>query len=745
MKFIFALIILLLFSESEVVVSNINLEKGWKFKAGDDLTWAKPDVDDSEWESISTGQSWESQNHENYDGFGWYRIRVVIPSSLNESAFLKDSLQFILGKVDDDDQLYLNGVFIGQNNSKNKTSDSAFQNGNGFYLPERKYVISVNHPDILWDKENVIAVRIFDQGGGGGIYGGSPSISMADISQYLVIDKGADFYKFEENAVKKTFVVRNNSNVVLNGNLSIEIKLEESQEQISVTNSEIDLKPGESIAFPVSYVVSDQPTSVHFTFRHNDSALVINDMEESPYILTPTSAETPAINGARIVGVRPGSVFLFAIPATGLRPMTFDAGNLPDGLILDKKTGIITGKVEKQGEYKVTLTVRNIRGEDSKVLTIKVGEKIMLTPPMGWNSWNCWGLSVDEAKVVHSAKAFKEKGLINHGWTYINIDDGWQAGRDISGEILPNGKFTDIKALSDSLHQMGLKFGIYSSPGPLTCGGFTGSFQHEVQDAKTYAKWGVDYLKYDWCSYATIAKDRSLPELMKPYLLMNKGLMQNNRDIVFSLCQYGMGDVWKWGQEIGGNLWRTTGDITDIWEVLCEIGFSQTQNASYAGPGHWNDPDMLTVGWVGWGPNLLPSRLTPNEQYTHMSLWCLLSAPLLIGCDVSRLDDFTLNLLTNDEVLALDQEPLGKQAVPVYKSGNIQIWLKELEDGNKAIGIFNLGATAEKVTVHLSDLALKGRYILRDVWRQKDIGEFEGMYETAVSNHGVELLKLTTR
>ena len=745
MKFIFTLIILLLFSWSEVVASTVNLEKGWKFKAGDNLTWAKPDVDDSKWESISTGQSWESQGHENYDGFGWYRIRIVIPSSLKESAYLKDSLQFILGKVDDDDQFYLNGVFIGQNNSKHQTSDSAFRNGNGFYLPERKYTISTNHPDILWDKENIIAVRIFDQGGGGGMYAGIPSISMADISQYLVIDKRADFYKFEGNYIKKTFVVRNTSNVVLNGNLSIAVKLEESRKEISIADSDIDLKSGEIKEFPVSFDVSNEPTKVQFTFKHRDSNLIINDVDESPYILTPKLSETPAINGARVVGVRPNKIFLFTIPATGLCPITFDAKGLPDGLILDKKTGIITGKVAKQGEYKVTLTAKNIKGEASNILTIKVGTQIMLTPPMGWNSWNCWGLSVDEEKVLQSAKIFKEKGLINHGWTYINIDDGWQAGRNADGEIVPNKNFTHVRTLSDSLHQMGLKFGIYSSPGPLTCGGYTGSYRHEIQDAKTYAKWGVDYLKYDWCSYATIAKDRSLPELMKPYLLMNKGLMQNDRDIVYSLCQYGMGDVWKWGAGIGGNLWRTTGDIGDMWEALSAIGFSQTQNADYAGPGHWNDPDMLTVGWVGWGPNLHPSRLTANEQYTHISLWCLLSAPLLIGCDVSRLDDFTLNLLTNDEVIAIDQDPLGKQAIPVYKSGNIQIWLKELEDGSKAIGIFNLGADPEKVTVHLSDLGFKGVHTIRDIWQQKDIGEFKGTYETTVSNHGVKFLKLTAK
>ncbi len=741
----FASMILLSFPTKESVANIINLEKGWKFKAGDDLTWAKPEVDDSKWKSISIAQSWETQGYENYDGFGWYRIRVVIPSSLKESAFLKDSLQLILGKVDDDDQLYLNGVFIGQNNRKYKTSDEAFKRGNGFYLSERRYTISANDLNILWDKENVIAVRIFDQGGGGGIYGGTPVIRMADISQYLIVDKCADFYRFEEKSVKKTFIIRNTSGIVINGNLSIDVKLEMSHQEINVCSTDIDLKPGEAKKLPVSFVVSDEPTSIHFTFRHRDSDLVIYDLEESPYILTPKPAATPSINGAKMIGTRPGSDFLFTIPATGLRPITFDADGLPMGLFLDKKTGIITGKIEKQGEYKVTLTARNIRGEASSNLTIRVGNQIMLTPPMGWNSWNCWGLSVDEKKVLKTAEVFKEKGLTNHGWTYINIDDGWQAGRDDDGKIIPNEKFTDIKALSDTLHQMGLKFGIYSSPGPFTCGGFTGSYQHEMQDAETYEKWGVDYLKYDWCSYSTIAKDTSLVELKKPYFLMQKGLLKTNRDIVFSLCQYGMGNVWKWGTEVGGNLWRTTGDITDMWEVLSEIGFSQVQNAAYTGPGHWNDPDMLTVGWVGWGPDLHPSRLTPNEQYTHMSLWCLLSAPLLIGCDVSRLDDFTLNLLTNDEVLALDQDPLGKQAVPVYKSGNIQIWLKQLADGNKAIGIFNLGTSSEDVTVHLTDLGINVKHTIRDIWRQKDIGEFEDTYKATVPNHGVALLKLTAK
>jgi alpha-galactosidase len=312
------------------------------------------------------------------------------------------------------------------------------------------------------------------------------------------------------------------------------------------------------------------------------------------------------------------------------------------------------------------------------------------------------------ATTIKLNQNWKFKAGDNNAWADPAYNDsGWQAGRNASGEIISNERFPNIQAMIDSIHAMGLKFGIYSSPGPLTCGGFTGSYQHELQDAKTYSKWGVDFLKYDWCSYSTIAVNNSLPELMKPYSLMQKSLMSTNRDIVYSLCQYGMGNVWKWGAEVNGNLWRTTGDITDHWEVVCALGFAETDDAKYAGPGHWNDPDMLTLGWVGWGIQKRPVRLTFNEQYSHFSLWCLLSAPLLAGSDMTRLDDFTLNLFTNDEVIAINQDPLGKQATRVYSSEKIQVWMKDLEDGSKAVGIFNFG--------------------------------------TNVSNHGVALLKLTAK
>ena len=288
-----------------------------------------------------------------------------------------------------------------------------------------------------------------------------------------------------------------------------------------------------------------------------------------------------------------------------------------------------------------------------------------------------------------------------------------------------------------------MKFGIYSSPGPKTCGGFTGSYQHEFQDAKTFASWGVDFLKYDWCTYSQIARDESLPELKKPYIIMHDALTAAKRDIVYSLCQYGMGNVWEWGAGIGGNMWRTAFDITDTWESVCKIGFSDQKNADFAGPGHWNDLDMMVIGWVGWGPDLYPSRLTADEQYTHFSLWSLISAPLLLGCDINRLDDFTLNLITNDEVLAVNQDTLGNQAIPVINKNGIQVWIKELEDGSTAAGIFNLNENEEEITVDLNEIGIKGRQEARDLWRQKDIGQFESSFSAKVAAHGVKLIKFS--
>jgi alpha-galactosidase len=372
----------------------------------------------------------------------------------------------------------------------------------------------------------------------------------------------------------------------------------------------------------------------------------------------------PEIHAPRITGATPGKPFLFRIPATGEKPLTFAAENLPAGLTLDAATGIITGALTAEGTIAVRVKVTGPKGVAESTLTIVGGEnKLALTPPMGWNSWNVWGEFIDPEKVRVAADWMVKSGLADVGYQYVNMDDGWAGARNLEGKISPIGKFGDMKALTDYIHSKGLKAGIYSSPGPGTCARYTGSYGHEEQDAKRYAEWGFDYLKYDWCWYGQVAPDPSLEEMQKPYRLMGDLLRRVDRDIVLSLCQYGVGDVHKWGREVGGQLWRTTGDIFDSWLGMADIGFAQAGLEQYAGPGGWNDPDMLVLGKVGWGPNLRPTRLTPAEQVTHMTLWSLLAAPLLIGCDMSQLDEFTLAVLGNPEVLEVDQDALGKPGV----------------------------------------------------------------------------------
>ncbi len=477
--------------------------------------------------------------------------------------------------------------------------------------------------------------------------------------------------------------------------------------------------------------------------------------KEEAVILTPKPGPEPRITSARVFGVRPGSPVLYTISATGQRPMGFNAENLPDGLSVNAVTGCVTGQIRRRRDYSITLVARNDVGQDRRKLTLKVGDTIALTPPMGWNSWNCWGCAIDEQKIRHAADAMVESGLANHGWRYINIDDCWMVKRDSSdpvvggptrdecGRILTNSWFPNMKALTDYVHSRGLKIGLYTSPGPWTCQRFEGAWQHEQSDAQQFADWGFDYLKYDWCGYGSVAgRQPTLEQMKEPYRFMRMCLDRVGRDIVYSLCQYGMGDVWEWGTEVGGNCWRTTGDITDSWGSMSGIGFSQDKYSPYASPGHWNDPDMLVVGKVGWGPNLHDAHLTPNEQYTHISLWCLLSSPLLIGCDLTQLDEFTLNLLTNDEVLEVNQDPLGQQARPMAQDGYLEVWAKKMYDGSTAVGLFNRGETPKTITAKWSDLSVSGELRVRDLWRQKDLGTFEDEFEAEVPRHGVIMVRL---
>ncbi len=728
--------------------NSIDLGAPWKFHSGDDPSWAGSQFDDSKWEFINPSEIWEKQGYQNLDGFAWYRFRVVIPHSLVEDAFIKDSLQICLGKIDDYDQVFLNGELIGEN-GKNMPLKSRprpdFFKAESYWSVDRRYVLAVSDPRIHWDGENVIAVRAYDQGGAGGMFSKPFELGMRDLPDHITFDFSKGGFAFEgDTVIRKQFSVSNvTSSEEFDGSLIILAKRVDNGNTFFRQDTIMKLLPATNNSITVRIKTDFAvPARLYVTFRENRKGNEVSEVIEMPYILTPKPGKEPRINGATVFGVRPWSPFLVKVAATGEAPLTYTAEGLPEGLHLRPGDGVITGNLGKKGEYPVKLKVSNALGTAERDFTIICGDMISLTPPMGWNSWNVWGLSVSDKKVRDAADAFVSTGLINHGWTYINMDDGWEDIHDKSGKIIPNSKFPNMKEMCNYIHSLGLKAGIYSSPGPKTCGGYEGSYTFEEKDAINYAAWGIDYLKYDWCSYGGIAPNPTDNQLKYPYKEMYRYLRKTGRDIHYSLCQYGMGDVWKWGNEVGGNSWRTTGDIEDTWESLSGIGFSQNKCSPYSAPGRWNDPDMLVVGWVGWGPRLHYTKLTPNEQYTHMSLWSLLAAPLLIGCDLTQLDEFTLNLLTNDEVLAINQDALGKQAVCVWKDDLSQIWFRELADGSKAIGLFNLTGNPLPLDVRLSELGVSGKWMMRDVWPQTDLGLVQNHFEMKVLPHGARLVVL---
>jgi alpha-galactosidase len=430
----------------------------------------------------------------------------------------------------------------------------------------------------------------------------------------------------------------------------------------------------------------------------------------------------------------------------------------PDGEGFTLKAGMMDGKSERTVEYQVKLVgdelqVANRRRPTDPITTVfarrvPAGEgaypaRIELpklhkvpynglakTPPMGWNSWNKFAGRVTADDVRAIADAMAGNGMKEAGYTYINIDDTWEGERDAKGNITTNKKFPDMKALADYVHSKGLKLGIYSSPGPNTCAGYEGSYGHEEQDAKTYAAWGIDYLKYDWCAARNIYTDE---EMQSVYQKMGDALQATGRPIVYSLCQYGRADVWKWGPEVGGNLWRTTGDIKDTWESMTKIGFRQNELAPWAAPGHWNDPDMLEIG---------NGHMTDGEYQVHMSLWSVLAAPLLAGNDLRDMSPSILAILTNRDVIAINQDKAGKQGQRAWQSGDQEIWVRDLDNGDKAVAVFNRGEKASDVNLKWADLKLKAPKKGRDLWSHKDVA-FEGdTLTTNVPSHGVVMWRI---
>ncbi len=369
-------------------------------------------------------------------------------------------------------------------------------------------------------------------------------------------------------------------------------------------------------------------------------------------------------------------------------------------------------------------------------------QTVAATPPMGWNSWNFFAGKVTDKDIRDTADLLVSTGMRDAGYVYVNIDDTWEAGRDAQGRIQSNEKFPDMKALADYVHSKGLKLGIYSSPGGQTCAHFEGSLGHEEQDAQTYADWGVDYLKYDLCGFRsgvmTVQAPNDLPaqyKLMKvAYEKMHQAILKTGRPMVYSLCQYGWDSVWDWGPSVGANLWRTTGDISANFEPMSLIGREQAGLAKFAGPGHWNDPDMLEVG---------NGKLTHDENLTHMTLWAMLAAPLIAGNNLTLMSPDVASILMNKEVIAIDQDALGKQGDRVYAEGPVEIWSKPLKDGATAVAIFNFGETISEmrgIRLHLKEMGFPKPVKARDVWAAKDLGAIGDDWKVPVPRHGVVLL-----
>lgn len=495
-----------------------------------------------------------------------------------------------------------------------------------------------------------------------------------------------------------------------------------------------------------------------------DVCLAAAPGEAGEYILTPKPGSEPHIHGPALTGARPGKPFLYRIPATGQRPMRFTVRNLPSSLRLDPDTGIISGIVPAEpGEYTLSLEARNAKGRDRKAFKIVAGDRLALTPPMGWNDWYTHYDRITDRLVREAADAMISSGMADYGYQYVNIDDCWMVkpgakdsavgGAPRSQDaIRPNSRFPDMQALTGYIHSKGLKAGIYTSPGPLTCGGFAGSWQHEEADARTFAKWGFDFLKYDWCSYTKVAPDKTMASLKRPYALMGGILKDLDRDVVFNLCQYGMGEVAKWGGEVGGHSWRTTGDLglekSTRLPGFYSIGLANQKNAAYAGPGRWNDPDYILIGVFG-DANVngegKKTTLTPDEQYSYMSMWSLMAAPLFFSGDMGKLDPFTLGILCNAEVIDVNQDAAGTQAMTIRQDDNEFVLAKRLSDGSTAVGLFNLSEQPREVAVAWRDLKAGTPARVRDVWRQRDLAVSGERYTVTVPRHGVRFVRLFAR
>lgn len=469
------------------------------------------------------------------------------------------------------------------------------------------------------------------------------------------------------------------------------------------------------------------------------------------------AGDAPKINDPKVIGIYPNTPFLFAVPTQGTRPIEWSAEHLPDGLTIDKATGIISGTVGDKANHIVTITAKNKFGKATYELLIKIGDTLALTPPMGWNSWNTFADNISDSLVRQIADSLVATGMRDLGYQFINIDDFWQlVERDEKGHLqidktkFPNG----IKPLADYIHSLGLKIGIYSDAAEFTCGGVAGSYGYEEIDAQDFADWGIDLLKYDYCHAPEDQKTA-----INRYSRMSKALRNTNRSIVFSVCEWGLRNPWEWASSVGGSYWRTTWDIRNTWmndaydnknNSIMQILDINSELAEYAGPGHFNDPDMLVVG-IPKNPHSMISHgkdyaCTPIEHQSHMSLWCLMAAPLLSGNDLRNMTPEAKRILMNSEIIAVNQDRLGKQAVKIIDEGDIEVFAKPLYDGSVAVGLLNRhDSEVKNVAVSYDELGISGEITVLDLWANEEVGTCDESLEMPVKPHECVVVKISQK
>ena len=511
-------------------------------------------------------------------------------------------------------------------------------------------------------------------------------------------------------------------------------------------------------------------------------------------ILTPPEERAPRFNGPDVFGVSPGKPVLYRVPVTGEKPIKVSLTGLtrftglkenPDNPVnpvkeihFDPDKRILSGRINEPGEYRLVFTAENKYGRATKNFTLSVGDRLAIAPPMGWTSWNALRCNITDANIRETARLIDALGLADYGWSFVNLDDGWQRrptkskwsdppgkdaylynvpaafappARDAAGRIIPNANFPDMASLAGYVHSLGLKIGIYSSPGPMTCQKFEGSLGHEALDAATWCDWGFDFIKYDYCTYTRVFRSETSvvghkateADHAKPFATLGRALRALPRDIVYSCnaCSHG---AHRWGESVGVNMWRTWEDLKDNWGGLVNAANTAFKLAPHAKPGFWCDPDMLVVGFMDTGAGTPhATNLTPNEQYTHLTLWSLFNAPLLLGCQLDKMDAFTMNLLTNPEVLSVNQDIAHPGAKRTTQTDSEWVIVKQLADGAFAVGVVNLYPFKRKVTLDFAANGLPVRANVRDLWRRKDIGEKRGSMSFDLPPHAPAFVKIS--